>query len=112
MKPTTHPGCSRRATGSRQFQQMTPIRRILHGPGEGTELPGTDVAPPESDFLRAGNALSLPLFQSAYEIGRIDQGFGRTHVQPCMAATETDHFQISTFEVGVVDIGNFQFSTP
>lgn len=68
-----------------------------------------DEALAESDFLGAGD-LAPWLFRDAHEIGRVEQAVGHAGVKPGTAAPHDCDMEFAAFQMGPVDVGDFQFT--
>src|ERR1017187_765716 len=64
----------------------------------------------EGDFLWTRDAESLALFQRAHEFGGLEQRVRRARIEPGIAATHALDAQLSSFEIGAVQVSDFQFS--
>src|SRR5262249_12310522 len=71
-----------------------------------------DVAFPQRNLLRAGNARALSLLQDLDEMAGFDQRGMSTSVEPGKAAAQHFDVEIAPFEIGPVDVGNLQLTAP
>jgi hypothetical protein len=59
------------------------------------------------DFFQAGNLESLVVLDGADELGGLEERFVGAGVEPGVAAAEEFDMEVTAFEVGAVDAGDF-----
>ncbi|MNH24538.1 hypothetical protein D3C79_844780 [compost metagenome] len=62
------------------------------------------------NLFKAGNFQALPMFDGLHVLRGFQQAVVGTGIEPGKAATETLHTQIAALQVGIVDVGDFQFA--
>lgn len=78
--------------------------------GEITELFGGDPALLVGDFLEASDFKALAVLDDADVFGGGGEGVGVSGVEPRGAAAEDLHVEFTGPEVGVVEVGDFEFA--
>jgi hypothetical protein len=69
-----------------------------------------DVAEPQGDLFRAGDAQTLPLLEDLDKVAGFDQRSVRSSVQPGEAAAQYLDKKVAAIEIDLVHVGYFQFA--
>ncbi len=75
------------------------------------EMIEADIAEPQRDLFRTGDAESLTLFKDLDKMAGLDQQLMRAGIQPGKTAPKDFDEKIPALEVGAVQIGDFQLAT-
>src|SRR6516225_5118645 len=70
-----------------------------------------DVAQPQSDFLRTGDAQTLTLFEYLHEMACFDKGRVGTSIEPGKTAAKNLDVQIPLFKISTIYIRDFEFAS-
>src|SRR5688500_5144508 len=73
-------------------------------------LGGGDKALAKSDLFRTSYLETLAVLNRFNEITGLYQAFVSTRVQPCITAAHDFNVELAAFQIGAIDIGNFQLS--
>lgn len=89
---------------------VLPVVGFHEGGGEGEEFFGAEPLVFPGDFFQAGDLQSLAFLDRPDKLPGLHQRFVRPRIQPGMAAAQTLHRQLPSFQVGGVHGGDLQFA--
>src|SRR5712671_126618 len=96
--------------GLRQSFEIPPVFTLAQLPGESKKALAIDIAHIIGYLLDAGDSQTLPHLYRTYELGRLEQGFVSTGVEPGAAAAEPLDGQQLAVEIDVVEVGDLELA--
>ena len=90
--------------------EVASVVRAAGGADDEFEFGFIDEAAVEGDFFDAGDLEVLLVFDGGDVVACFEETGGGTGVEPCDAAAEEADFESAVVEVGVVEVGDFEFA--